>query len=617
MSSDQISPETPLPELFQNYPETRVVFNRWGLRGCGGEGGPAESVDFFARAHGVDRDQLIGELERVINDPLARQAALTQLHEDNRPLLSDAIYRPFFLAGLAIILTLGAAWGAFLLVRIAVAGAFTSLSVHEVNAHGHAQVMGWVGLFIMGFAYQAFPRMWHVSLPRPQWAIASWAAMLVGICCRSAAMMLTGTVWAIPVHSLGIACEVFAVVTFVLLLGSAFAASRQTVRPYIAFAFAALGFFVVQTVYSGWHIHQLMVAESRDALLAQIATFQGPLRDMQIQGMAMLMIFGVSIRMFPAIFGLPEIADRRAWVAFFILLAAIILEVGLFITYRLGDVRLAAASLLLPWLLLPVGAALIVGPWRLWRPLPKPGRDDRSGKFIRVAFLWLFVSFAMLLLLPVYRSVSGIPFSHAYYGATRHAITVGFISLMIVGVAAKVVPTLRGVPSERLPRLWLPFILINAGCALRVALQIGTDWSDMPYRLIGLTGALEWTGLAIWAGHLAAIMLGWGRYGNAGKATWGPAPEQIEGEHRVAAALAWDPLLEDVFVRYGFDLIRNPLLRNTVARQVTLRQACRMKNVDEVDFLVALNNTYQRPSATPDAECCAGQNRQDLVSLNP
>jgi hypothetical protein len=40
--------------------------------------------------------------------------------------------------------------------------------------------------------------------------------------------------------------------------------------------------------------------------------------------------------------------------------------------------------------------------------------------------------------------------SHAFYGATRHAITVGFISLMIVGVSSKVVPTLNGVDVKTL-----------------------------------------------------------------------------------------------------------------------------------------------------------------------
>jgi len=590
----QVNEQTPLPDLFKAHPETRAVFNRYGLRGCGGEHGPAETLGFFAGTHGVDLNRLIQQVQEIIRDPVARQQAARQLNDDTRPRLADSIYRPFFLAGLFVILTVGAAWGVLILWKIGLGGSYTGVTVHEVNAHGHAQIMGWVGLFIMGFAYQAFPRMWHVDLPAPGMALASWLAMLVGIACCSTAMMFSESAWAGPVHRVGVMVEVVAVVIFIALLFTAFRRSGQPIRPYIAFAFTALAFFFIQTIYSGWHIARLMAAPDRETLLHQLATYQAPLRDLQIHGLAMMMIFAVSIRMFPAIFGLPEVSNRRAWFAWGLLLTAVICETSLFLTFRLTGSHAAAGAMLLPWLLLPIGAGLIVVPWKLWRPLPETlpgaGRSDRSGKFIRIAFLWLFISFGLLLLLPVYQIISGIPFSHAYYGAIRHAITVGFISMMIVGMAAKVVPTLRGIgPAPgMLPALWLPFVLINLGCLLRVGFQIGTDWSPVFFKLVGISGMLEWTGLAIWAGHLIAVMLGLGRYAQ-GEASWGPAPQRIAPEHRVAAVLHWHPELEPVFVGHGFDLIRNPVLRRTVARQVSLAAACRMKGVEVAAFVDALN----------------------------
>lgn len=587
-------PDTMLPDLLRQYPQARAVFNRYGLRGCGGEHGPAETLAFFAGTHGVELPALIEQLRQVIHDPAARRQANAQLRADARPRLADAIYRPFFLGGLFVILTAGAAWGVLILWKIGLGGSYTGVTVHEVNAHGHAQIMGWVGLFIMGFAYQAFPRMWHVELPAPAIALASWLAMLIGIACRCTAMMFTESAWALPVHHLGVALEVVAVVSFIALLLTAFVRSGLRVRPYIAFAFTALAFFFIQTVYSGWHIARLMAAPDREALLHQIGTYQASLRDMQIHGLAVMMIFAVSIRMFPAIFGLPEVPDRRAWAAWALLLGAVVLEVGLFLTFRLTGSHAVAGALLLPWLMLPISAALCVWPWKLWRPLPEPGRLDRSGKFIRIAFAWLFVSFGLLLLLPVYQVVSGIAFSHAYYGAIRHAITVGFISMMIVGMSAKVVPTLRGIGPEMLPALWVPFVLINAGCLMRVGFQIGTDWHPVFFKLVGVSGMLEWTGLAVWASHLIAVMLGLGRYAQ-GESNRGPAPERLTADHCVAAVLHWHPELEPVFVEYGFDLIRNPVLRRTVARQVSLKQACRMKGVEVTAFVDALNRA--RPAA--------------------
>jgi len=588
----QVNEQTLLPDLFKDHPETRAVFNRYGLRGCGGDNGPAETIGFFAGTHGVNLPSLIEQIQQVITDPMAREQARAQLDSDARPRLADAIYRPFFLAGLFVILTVGAAWGVLILWKIGLGGSYTGVTVHEVNAHGHAQIMGWVGLFIMGFAYQAFPRMWHVDLPVPKLALGSWLAMVVGIVCCSTAMMFSDSAWAGPVHRVGVAVEVAAVAIFIALLLTAFVRSGQSIKPYVAFAFTAMAFFFIQTIYSGWHIAQLMAAPDRETLLNQIATLQAPLRDLQIHGLAMMMIFAVSIRMFPTIFGLPEVSTRRAWFAWGLLLTAIICETSLFLTFRLTGSHAAAGAMLLPWLLLPIGAGLIVLPWKLWRPLPEPGRSDRSGKFIRIAFLWLFVSFSMLMLLPIYQIISGIAFSHAYYGAIRHAITVGFISMMIVGMAAKVVPTLRGIGPEKLPALWLPFVLINLGCLLRVGFQIGTDWHPTFFKLVGVSGMLEWTGLAIWASHLAAVMLGIGRYAQS-DSNWGPIPERIGPDHRVAAVLHWHPELEPVFVEHGFDLIRNPVLRRTVARQVSLAQVCRMKGVDLNAFLEKLNQSRQ------------------------
>lgn len=435
---------------------------------------------------------------------------MTALAHPRRP---DGIHRPFFLAGLLVILTVGAGWGATILGRIGMNGSYTSMSALEVNAHGHAQIMGWVGLFIMGFAYQMFPRLWRTQRPAPRLALASLLLMMVGIIARIWAMIASNSDAMMSFHLFGIVAEVAAVAIFVTLIATVFLRSRQTITPSTMFAFTALAFFFIQTVYSGWHMHRLLVLEgNREAFLQQIATFQGTLRDIQIHGLAMMMIFAVSLRLFPALFALPEISSRRAWWGYGLLTTAIVLEITVFLTFRLTESYAVAGLMLLPWLLLPIGAGVIVAPWRLWRPLPGRGRTDRSAKFIRIAFGWLFVSFALLLLLPVYRIVSDIPFSHAYYGSIRHAITVGFISMMIVGMASKFVPILRGVMPHALPRLWLPFALINLGCFLRVSLQIGTDWDSAFFNVVGISGALEWTGLAIWAFHMATVMLGVGGY---------------------------------------------------------------------------------------------------------
>ena len=155
--------QTMIPDLLRAQPQTRRVLDRYGLRGCGGALGPHESLEFFARTHDVPLDQLLREIREALESSDTEESGRFSFSET----LADSIYRPFFRAGIAVVLTLGAAWGVILLLRIAWSGSFTAATLQEVNAHGHAQIFGWVGLFVMGFALQAFPRFKHTSLAHP------------------------------------------------------------------------------------------------------------------------------------------------------------------------------------------------------------------------------------------------------------------------------------------------------------------------------------------------------------------------------------------------------------------------------------------------------------------
>ena len=146
-------------------------------------------------------------------------------------------------------------------------------------------------------------------------------------------------------------------------------------------------------------------------------------------------------------------------------------------------------------------AILLVRQLRVFAPSSQP---DRSLKFIRAAYAWLLLAMAMLPFLILYGVLMHQGFSHTFMGSHRHAYTVGFISMMILGVASRVVPILAGAESDRLGRLWGPFILLNVGCAGRVLLQVLTDFIPAKaFPLVGFTGfievlALGWWGVELW-----------------------------------------------------------------------------------------------------------------------
>lgn len=432
----------------------------------------------------------------------------------NPPPAVDSIYRPFFTAGIVVMLTLGVAWGSLLLLRIADAGRFDALSVHEVNAHGHAQIFGWVGLFVMGFAYQIFPRFKQASLAHPAWAYASFWMMLCGLVVRAVTQGLTNT-WPF-LGSVGVAAsivEIAAIAIMLWVIGATMRSSERGLEVSDYYILAALGWFFIQAVGGTVYFVATLLAADRQNLLALIATWQGPLRELQIHGFATLMILGVSQRLFPGFYGFPAPSEARSRVVLPVFNVALI---GIILGLMLMATRAHA------WAGLWYGSAVLLAGSIVylvldWRLFSRPREADRSLKFLRTAYVWLFVSLGMLVLLPAYQmilipwlapnsSAAQIGFSHAYYGAIRHAATVGFVSFMIVGVAAKVVPALRGFDVHRLNNLWLPYAFLLTGCTIRVVGQAATDFTALAFPVTGISGLLELSGLAIWGIHLLRIM---------------------------------------------------------------------------------------------------------------
>jgi len=593
----------PIPELLRTAPQVRTVLDRYGLQGCGGPLGPAETLGFFARAHDVPIGQLLNELrEQLAKTPeTARPAPAAPASA-----LSDTIYRPFFKTGILVVLTLGATWGAYLLVRIGLGGSFQAAGLHEVNAHGHAQIFGWVGLFVMGFAYQAFPRFKHTRLAYPGLAAASLWLLIVGLVGRSVLQPLAQDhVFLIGPAVAASVLEVLAIILFAVVVLATWRGAGKALAAYDFYILSALVWFVLQAIYESAYLTATLLATGPD-LTALVATWQAPLRDIQIHGFALLMILGVSQRLFPHLYGFPAVRPRRSLFVLGCLNLAVLGEATGLVLMRLAGPEWVGLWYGAVLLLTGATVSLVAG-WRLFAPTEE---TDRNLKFLRAAYGWLFISLGMLVLLPAYQHVllplvapenpaTQLGFSHAYYGAIRHAITVGFVSLMIVGVAAKIVPTLNGVDGRALSRLWAPFVLINVGCSIRVLGQTLTDFVPESFPFTGASGVLEVSGLALWGLHLWSIMTGRavsrpGSEKDQPSAAPVLAGQPITGTSLVGDVLDVYPELVDTFVAFGFAPLANPLMRRTAARRITVARACRVLNVQAEPFLDTLNAAREK-----------------------
>ena len=140
----EITGNTSVAEILRRCPNARRIFDRHGLRGCGGGSGPGESLSFFAAVHQANLEELLEDIKAELKSP-------TQQPNAYKETLQDYIYRRFFKAGVLVVLSVGCLWGAINLLQIALGKSFLQLRLlPSIHAHAHAMVFGWVGMFVMG-----------------------------------------------------------------------------------------------------------------------------------------------------------------------------------------------------------------------------------------------------------------------------------------------------------------------------------------------------------------------------------------------------------------------------------------------------------------------------------
>lgn len=504
MNEELITADMLLPDVVARFPATRAVLDQYGLKGCGGPTGPGQSVARFARLYGMSLDRLLGELNEVASRPQPEWASAN-------PSIADTIYRPFFLAGIITVLSVGSLWGAVNLLLIGLRYDFAAVDYSWLLAHGHAMIFGFVGFFIIGFSYQSFPGFKHATLWRPGLAFSVLPLMAVGIILQTLGHLLAPKS---PFLLLGVAAallQLAGVIIFTLVITRTNQLARRP-EPYDRFIYSALVWFLLAALGNPFVFWLFETARDMNQFLFRVATYNMPYRDVQLLGIAVVMILGVSLRYLPHAYALREPSNK--WRAFLLWGTNGSITVGImaFLAARLSGnywlmgVQEGAALVLL---IVAVGTL-----WQYrWFSQGPESERDRGLKFIRAAHVWFIVAMAMLVLVPVYNSGvykpftgAGYSFSHAFFGAYRHALAIGFITMMIVGVSSRVVPTLFGVNLRRSNSLWPTFFLLNIGNATRIVAEIATDFTPVAYPLMGMTGFIEVFALSLWGFELIKNM---------------------------------------------------------------------------------------------------------------
>ena len=575
-----INRNTIIKNLVKKHPETLSVFRKYNLVVAGGVRGPNEPLAFFAKAHEVDYDEIVKELKAAIEKGPDKNTETIELVEDK-------VYEKFFKTAILMALTIGVTVGAIVLTYIGKNQNFHYVLHKLVQTHGHAQLFGWVGLCIIGFAYYIVPRVKNVELKYRELTTTSFWLIVTGTVIRIFAQPYANETTNILLPISGL-LEFMAVALFAFIILSTVLASQEKKEPYDKFIMAGVIWFLV-CGFMNFIMDIFMFFTNTNEIPR---TFYSPFVHVFLLGFAFMFIFAVNIRTVYAFLDVGTARVRAVNTTFWMLNLTIPVY---FIanSFNYNSPFLLKVSYLTIYLV-AFSILLFVYGIRIFEKSTRELDDvvmDRSySKTIRTAYVWLIIGVLILGAKPFLKAFSEP--QYLFHGAANHAIAVGFVTLMIIGYASKMVPTFKGVGMYSIKLADLSFYLINIGCFLRVSTQIMIGLSnDSYYSLIGFSGWIEFTAIGIFGYNVWKTM-------NAEDEDEIEEPQEtlteITGDTNIANAIDQYPETLDVFLEFGFKQLSNPVARKTVAKMFTIKQATKIHPVDVDTLLKALNEKIKK-----------------------
>ncbi len=471
-----VPPTLSIRDLSHRFPSTRAVLERYGLGDCGGEGGPDEPLAWFATVHRLPLDDFL----RDVRAAAARDVATAP---PSPPAAAPASpFSPHFIVGsLFLTLALGATPGMINLLRIAAGG---DVPIDHRQIHGHTQVLGFATLFLMGIAYHALPRILGIGAARPGRAVrAGFWLMFSGVLLRNAGQPLglhpVGRLLSLASGALELASGLLFVRFVFGLLRRVRAGKYDRKDPLLLFVRAGTLYFLIAILLVA--SQSIWLAGNVDTVLP--AALNEPFYFAALYGFLLAWIYGFGHRIVslflgvgPAVRGTSEAALVCQALAVVLYLASWVPGIADASAFLLRDAGLGLAAL----------SALVYlsGNGFLWRrtAFPMMRTPGAPTVAIRCAFACLGLWAALELAGVVLSRVTRLPAQNLWWAdAARHTFTIGFLTLLIVGMSLRILPVFSG------KTLWSPrlayatYALLLAGTAMRL-LQYPAAFRPVFYR---------------------------------------------------------------------------------------------------------------------------------------
>ncbi len=408
------------------------------------------------------------------------------LHQRNR----SWVLRAWILSGIFFMALPGTLLGFSNLMAISAHHGLGSMPAAWMEGHGHAQMFGWIGSFILGIGFYSQPlRPSGIRVP-----LACFGFWTTGVLLR-----WIGNIYEWHWRTLLVASSALELVAVILFL---FAASHHKRADAEKGAKKGIEVWMVAVLLSTVGLTAAVIFNFVEclhlALHAATPSFPHVLdqKYLVLLGWGFLgpVVWGFSARWLPSFLAINEPRVRALQAALIIDVLGVFAGVAGWLPLATSLFALAAVTVVFALHLIerPLGQAKVLG------------IHPSFPYFIRIAYAWLVIAGIMSIWAALADNHGGV------WGASRHALTVGFAATMVFSIGPRILPHFCGVMRLFSTRLmFASLLLLQVGCTLRVSSEplAYEGFSSSAWRVLPVSGMLELTAVLIFAVNIAVTIL--------------------------------------------------------------------------------------------------------------
>ncbi len=410
-------------------------------------------------------------------------------HEHQKSLM----LRAWILSGLFFMALPGTLLGFSNLMAISTHHGLGSLPAAWIEGHGHAQMFGWIGSFILGIGFYSQPARDRSAIRIQLTCFLLWTS---GVAMRWVANIYEWH-WRF-LFPISAGFELIAVLLFLA------AASRHKLpepmdgKP----AKTSMELWMVSVLVGTAGLAAAVILNFVECLNLAIHGMQLSFPHALDQKYLVLLGWGFLV---PVVWGFSA-----RWLPSFLAIAkpnAHLFRLALVLD--LMGVLCGVAGMSKPATILLALSAVAVGlalhfTQRPYGHAKVQGIHPSFPTFIRLAYAWLVIAGLMSISAAFADQHGGI------WGASRHALTVGFAATMVFAIGPRILPHFAGVHSIFSKQLmFLSLLFLQTGCLLRVSSEPLAYERLFPFawKVLPVSGMLELTGVLLFAINLSLTFL--------------------------------------------------------------------------------------------------------------